>query len=70
MINITLSFPEFMIQKIDMTRGDVNRSKYVLRLIEVGYQNLESQNKNLHHPKFRDDLRKISSAEGVDTKVV
>ena len=39
MINVTLSFPESLIKKIDSDRGDVNRSKFVLRLLEKAYQN-------------------------------
>jgi hypothetical protein len=39
MIAITLSFPESLIRRIDSERGDVNRSKFVLRLLEKGYEN-------------------------------
>jgi hypothetical protein len=37
-INITLTLPEAIIQKIDKERGDIARSKYVLRLLERAYQ--------------------------------
>jgi metal-responsive CopG/Arc/MetJ family transcriptional regulator len=33
-INITITLPEKVIQKIDNTRGDINRSKYILRILE------------------------------------
>jgi metal-responsive CopG/Arc/MetJ family transcriptional regulator len=36
-VNITLSFPENMIRRIDKDRGDINRSKFVLRLLEKVY---------------------------------
>jgi hypothetical protein len=39
MINVTLSFPELLIQRIDSDRGDVSRSKFVIRLLEKAYQN-------------------------------
>jgi hypothetical protein len=53
LINITLSLPESIIHKIDKERGDINRSKYVVRLLEAGCQSLQYQDKNLRHPKFR-----------------
>jgi metal-responsive CopG/Arc/MetJ family transcriptional regulator len=37
-INITLTLPEKVIQKIDKERGDINRSKYVLRLLQRAYR--------------------------------
>jgi hypothetical protein len=37
-VNITITLPEAIIEKIDRERGDVNRSKFVLRLLERGYQ--------------------------------
>jgi hypothetical protein len=37
-LNVTLTLPESVIHKIDEERKDVNRSKYVLRLIEMAYQ--------------------------------
>jgi hypothetical protein len=38
-VNITLTFPETVIKKIDKDRHDVNRSRYILRLIEQAYLN-------------------------------
>ena len=37
-VNITLTLPEKMVQKIDEDRRDVNRSKYILRLLEKAYE--------------------------------
>lgn len=37
MLSITLTLPEYIINKIDHDRKDVNRSRYVLRLIEKAY---------------------------------
>ena len=33
-----LSLPNDLMQKIDSDRGDVSRSRYLLRLLEKGYQ--------------------------------
>jgi hypothetical protein len=38
-VSITLTLPEKIVHRIDRERGDVNRSKYVLRMIETGYRN-------------------------------
>jgi len=37
-VNVTLTLPESIIHKIDEERKDVNRSRFVLRLIEMAYQ--------------------------------
>jgi hypothetical protein len=42
-LNITLSFPENIIKKIDEDRRDVNRSRYVVRLIEQAYSHSNCQ---------------------------
>lgn len=49
MINITLSFPETILQQIDLDRGDINRSKYIIKLLRVGYEYLERQNQKNRH---------------------
>jgi len=38
-ISVTLTLPESIIHRIDTDRGDVNRSRFILRLLEKGYQN-------------------------------
>jgi hypothetical protein len=38
-VNVTLTFPEKVIEKIDADRHDVNRSKYIVKLIEEAYRN-------------------------------
>jgi hypothetical protein len=37
-VSITLTLPEEIVHRIDRERGDVNRSRYLLRLIETGYR--------------------------------
>lgn len=44
MINVTLSFPESILQQIDVDRGDINRSKYIVKLLKAAYENLRAQN--------------------------
>ena len=34
---VSLTFPKEILDKIDESRGDVSRSRYVLRLIEKAY---------------------------------
>ena len=33
-VNINVSLPEFLVNKIDQQRGDIPRSKFILRLLE------------------------------------
>lgn len=45
---IGISLPENIIQEIDLTRGDVTRSRFILRLIEFS---LKQQDKKLEVQK-------------------
>jgi metal-responsive CopG/Arc/MetJ family transcriptional regulator len=41
--NFGVSFPEEMIERIDAERGDVSRSKYLLRIVEnYGHSKIKS----------------------------
>lgn len=40
-VNVTLTFPESIINKIDKERGLINRSKFVVQLLEKAYENEE-----------------------------
>jgi metal-responsive CopG/Arc/MetJ family transcriptional regulator len=42
---IGISLPESLIEKIDIQRGDINRSRFILRLLELALQNKEINNK-------------------------
>lgn len=42
---IGISLPENVIEKIDMQRGDVTRSRFILRLIESSLNLKEAKNK-------------------------
>jgi metal-responsive CopG/Arc/MetJ family transcriptional regulator len=35
---VSLTFPKEILAKIDESRGDISRSRYVLRLIEKAYK--------------------------------
>ena len=37
-INITLSLPERVVDRIDKERGDINRSRYITKLLEQSLQ--------------------------------
>ena len=37
-VNINVSLPEFLVNKIDQQRGDIPRSKFILRLLERAYR--------------------------------
>jgi metal-responsive CopG/Arc/MetJ family transcriptional regulator len=46
-INVTLSLPELVINRIDKERGDINRSRYITRLLEQSLQKcLQQQYEN------------------------
>jgi hypothetical protein len=54
-VSITITLPENIINKIDSARGDINRSKYILRLLELAY-NLDSDSHR--------STRALTDAEG------
>jgi len=39
---VSLSIPKNVLNKIDTNRGDVNRSRYILRLIESNFEDNNS----------------------------
>jgi metal-responsive CopG/Arc/MetJ family transcriptional regulator len=44
-ITISISMPKSIVNKIDSNRGDVNRSRFILRILESKFsQNLEVKN--------------------------
>ena len=44
MSRVSLNLPEQVIERIDVDRQDVNRSRYILRLIEKAYAQEKPQN--------------------------
>ena len=46
-VNISITLPENVLQWIDKVRGDINRSKYIVKLLEAGCNNIKEQNKRL-----------------------
>ena len=38
---VSISLPKKILEKIDSDRGDVSRSRYILRLIEPGFKTEE-----------------------------
>jgi hypothetical protein len=43
-IIVCLTLPQKILEKIDKERGDINRSRYVLRLLEKAYKNEQIRN--------------------------
>ena len=41
-ISTGLSLPTELIQKIDSERGDISRSRFLLRIIERAYENVQT----------------------------
>jgi len=46
-VNISITLPENVLQWIDKVRGDINRSRYIVKLLEAGCHNIKEQNKRL-----------------------
>jgi metal-responsive CopG/Arc/MetJ family transcriptional regulator len=44
MQRVCLSLPEELFHRIDSERGDINRSRYVMRLIQKAYEMDDVQN--------------------------
>jgi metal-responsive CopG/Arc/MetJ family transcriptional regulator len=42
---VGISVPQELLEKIDTQRGDISRSKYILRLIEEGYRQREKKSR-------------------------
>jgi hypothetical protein len=45
-VNVTLTFPEALVEQIDRTRGVANRSRYVVMLIEYAYRVQQQEHKD------------------------
>jgi len=41
--NVCLTFPKEMLAKIDESRGDASRSRYILRLVQKAYYDNSDQ---------------------------
>jgi hypothetical protein len=41
-VSITITLPEKIVNKIDCERGDINRSRYILRLLEQSYSDIHA----------------------------
>lgn len=42
-VNVTLTFPETVLERIDRERGDIKRSTYVIKLLEQTHKEKESK---------------------------
>ena len=55
-IPIAISWPKDLISKIDSLRGDVPRSKYLLRLVEKNFEIINNDKDNGHRKESMDLL--------------
>jgi hypothetical protein len=46
-VNVTLTFPEPVLEWIDMERGEIKRSTYVIRLLQQTHENKKQNLKKL-----------------------
>jgi hypothetical protein len=49
-VNVTLTFPEPVLKWIDMERGEIKRSTYVIKLLQRTHENNEYVLKNYCRP--------------------
>ncbi|MPZ06067.1 MAG: hypothetical protein GEU26_06555 [Nitrososphaeraceae archaeon] len=62
--HISITIPERVIKKIDRDRGDINRSRYILRLLERAYDNLGAKKMHLHAmPEILADSQQTSHSK-------
>ena len=54
-VGVGVSFPKNIIKKIDSTRGDVSRSRYLLRILEE-HENVKNNMNLLMNRKSSQDL--------------
>ena len=68
-IAVGISFPKRIMTRIDVERGDIPRSKYILRIIQKNYAFLEDLNKNKRLQQIASRVGSPSSQSAiVDTK--
>ena len=53
---ISISWPKAMISKIDSQRGDIPRSKYLLRMVEKTFETIGNNESKGHTKKSKDLL--------------
>ena len=58
---IAVSFPEELIEEIDRARGDIPRSRYVLRLVQIAFQEKRAEPQNARPPEARPQGKKEGS---------
>jgi hypothetical protein len=46
-VNVNILLPKSMVNKIDYQRGDIPRSKFILRLLELAYKVREKTTRSL-----------------------
>lgn len=60
-----LSLPVHLLKRIDLERGDVSRSRYLLRILETQYKD-----QNQDHNEKRKNAQDSLDQDGMDTLLV
>jgi hypothetical protein len=66
-ISVGISFPENFLKKIDMERGDITRSRYIIKFLEEKYfltNKIETNNKTIKKV-IENNNNKIDLSEGL-----
>jgi hypothetical protein len=64
-VNVTLTFPETVLERIDRERGEIKRSTYVIKLLQQTYQKqLEENDSVTSRQSKRRPLRTTPKVEG------
>lgn len=63
-VNVTLTFPETVLERIDRKRGEIKRSTYVIKLLQLTHEGrvLESDGDSR-----QDDIKKANLKETLQT---
>jgi metal-responsive CopG/Arc/MetJ family transcriptional regulator len=51
---IGISLPNNILEQIDDARGDITRSRFILRLIEIGFKEFQSELKKIKEGKNKE----------------
>jgi hypothetical protein len=60
-----ISLPVHLLRRIDLERGDVSRSRYLLRILETQYKD-----QNQDHNEIRKNAQDSLDQDGIDTLLV
>jgi hypothetical protein len=62
-----ISLPKEIVKKIDIQRGDIPRSKYLLRILEKTYSPASSSMNTKHRKVERNESQNLLNRNGIGT---